>query len=188
MVDRAPGLTGPRLAGLAALSRVWRDTGGDVNEERGGRAGTVRSVCVTEHSDRGEPSDGARKHRAVMNETRSVRLGTPSDLDRLSAVLGAAFEEDPIFEWLIRNGRGRRERLVRFFKLELEHVVLPTGAAWTTDGVAGASLELPPGAWKMPIGLQLAHGREFMRVFGAGLPRAMALITKIERRHLREPH
>jgi GNAT superfamily N-acetyltransferase len=123
-----------------------------------------------------------------VESVRDVHLGTVAELDRMSAALGAAFEEDPVFEWLIRDGSRRRERLVRFFRLELEHVVLPAGAAWTTDGVAGASLELPPGAWKMPFGVQLAHGREFVRVFGAGLPRAMALITKVERRHLREPH
>jgi GNAT superfamily N-acetyltransferase len=117
-----------------------------------------------------------------------VHLGTVSDLDRMSAALGAAFEEDPVFEWLIPGGSRRRERLVRFFRLELERVVLPAGAAWTTDGVPGVSLELPPGAWRMPIGVQLAHGPEFMRVFGARLPRAMALITKMEHRHLREPH
>src|SRR5262249_6054942 len=109
-------------------------------------------------------------------------------LDWMSAALGAAFEEDPVFEWLIRDGSRRRERLVRFFRLELEHVVLPAGAAWATDGVPGASLELPPGAWKMPIGVQVAHGPEFMRIFGARVPRSMALITKMEHRHLREPH
>jgi GNAT superfamily N-acetyltransferase len=40
----------------------------------------------------------------------------------------------------------------------------------------------------MPIGVQLAHGPKFMRVFRTRLPRAMALITKMEHRHLREPH
>jgi ribosomal protein S18 acetylase RimI-like enzyme len=123
-----------------------------------------------------------------MGGIRSVHLGTVSELDRMSTVLGAAFEEDPVFEWLIPDGSRRRERLVRFFRLELEHVVLPAGAAWTTDVIPGASLELPPGAWKMPIGVQLAHGPAFMRVFGARLPRALALITKMEHRHLREPH
>jgi ribosomal protein S18 acetylase RimI-like enzyme len=123
-----------------------------------------------------------------MHGTRSVHLGTFSDLDRMSAALGSAFEKDPIFEWLIPGESRRCKQLARFFRLELEHVVLPAGAAWTTDGLPGASLELPPGAWKMPIGVQLAHGLEFMRVFGARLPRAMALITKMEHRHLREPH
>jgi GNAT superfamily N-acetyltransferase len=106
----------------------------------------------------------------------------------MSAALGAAFEEDPVFKWLIRDGSRRREPLIRFFRLELEDVVLPGGAAWTTDGVPGVSLELPPGGWKMPMGVQLARGPEFMRVFGARLPHATALITKMERRHPREPH
>jgi hypothetical protein len=64
-----------------------------------------------------------------MCGTGSVQLGTVSDLDRLSTALGAAFDEDPVFEWLIPDGGRRRQQLVRFFRLELERVVLPTGAA-----------------------------------------------------------
>lgn len=72
--------------------------------------------------------------------------------------------------------------------LELRHVVLPAGRAWTADGIPGASLELPPGAWKMPLSTQVIHGPEFVRVFGARLPHATVLITLMEHRHLREPH
>jgi ribosomal protein S18 acetylase RimI-like enzyme len=111
-----------------------------------------------------------------------------AEVERLSAALAAAFEDDPVFRWLIPSASRRLRRLVRFFRLELRHVVLPAGSAWTIDGAAGASLELPPGAWKMPIGAQLALGPGFARVFGARLPRAMSLITKMEHRHLREPH
>lgn len=117
-----------------------------------------------------------------------MRLATIADLDRLSAALAAAFDDDPVFQWLIPEGSGRRERLVRFFRLELRHVVLPAGAAWASDAGPGASLELPPGAWKMPLRIQFAHGYDFLRVFGRRLPQATALITKMEHRHLREPH
>lgn len=91
--------------------------------------------------------------------------------------------------WLMPD-RGRRlRRLERFFALELRHVVLPAGGrAWTLDGCPGAPLELPPNAWHMPIRAQLAHGPSFTRVFGSRLLHAFGLITKMERRHLREPH
>lgn len=109
------------------------------------------------------------------------------DVGRLSLALAAAFETDPVFGWLVPDERRRLARLERFFALELRHVVLPAGVAWTADG-PGASLELPPGAWRMPFGAQLAHGPGFARVFGARLGHALALITRMEQRHLREPH
>lgn len=120
--------------------------------------------------------------------SRPPRLADSSEVGVLSAALADAFEDDPVFGWLMPNRARRRSRLVRFFKLELRHVVLPVGRAWTAEGARGASLELPDGAWKMPISTQLAHGPAFGRVFGAQLPLALALITRMERRHLREPH
>ena len=67
-------------------------------------------------------------------------------------------------------------------------MALPTGRAIVANGNSGVSLELPPGAWRMPFRGQVAHGLDFARVFGRRLPRAFALITQMERRHLREPH
>jgi GNAT superfamily N-acetyltransferase len=122
-----------------------------------------------------------------MND-HAPRAASPADIDRLSGALAAAFEDDPVFVWLLPNSTPRLARLRRFFALELRHVVLPAGKAWTADVPCGASLELPPGKWKMPIGAQVAHGRAFLRVFGARLPHAMALIIKMEHRHIGEPH
>ena len=44
-----------------------------------------------------------------MRGAGSLNLGTFSDLDRMSAALGAAFEEDPVFKWLIPDGSRRRD-------------------------------------------------------------------------------
>jgi ribosomal protein S18 acetylase RimI-like enzyme len=111
-----------------------------------------------------------------------------TDAGRLAAALADAFTADPVFGWLLPDARSRHRRLVRFFDLELRHVVMPAGRVWTCDQSAGASLELPPGAWRMPIRSQLTHARSFARIFGRRLPHAAALITSMERRHLREPH
>lgn len=123
-----------------------------------------------------------------MISDHSPRQAVRAEIETLSVALADAFQDDPVFGWLMPSPARRRLRLVRFFKLELRHVVLPTGRVWTTDGATGASLELPPEAWKLPIGTQLAHGPAFTRVFGARLPLAMALITLMEHRHLRERH
>jgi GNAT superfamily N-acetyltransferase len=122
---------------------------------------------------------------------RPEQVTTPTSSARvydLAGALARAFYGDPIFGWLIPNAASRRARLQRFFRLELGHVVLPAGRAVVAAGDAGVSLELPPGAWRMPFRAQLAHGPTFARVFGSHLPHALALTTRMERRHVREPH
>ncbi len=118
----------------------------------------------------------------------TIRPATAADVSALTVALAGAFIDDPVFGWLI-PGRGRRRaRLRRFFELELRYVVLPAGRIWTTGECNGASLELPPGVWRMPFTTQLAHGIAFTRVFGARLPHALTLITLMEQRHVRDPH
>jgi GNAT superfamily N-acetyltransferase len=57
-----------------------------------------------------------------------------------------------------------------------------------SPGSAGASLELPPGGWRMPLRTQALHAPQFAAVFGRSLPRALITITRMEQKHLREPH
>jgi ribosomal protein S18 acetylase RimI-like enzyme len=116
------------------------------------------------------------------------RCATVADVPELSAALATAFFDDPIFGWLIPGDSRRRARLRRFFELELRYVALPKGRIWTSVDSLGACLEMPPEAWRMPFTEQLAHGPGFTRVFGARLPHALALITLMEQRHIREPH
>ena len=117
-----------------------------------------------------------------------VRGAVPADVAVLARALALAFEDDPIFAWLLQDGRRRYDRLLRFFTLELGDVVLPTGSAWMSPEGSGACLELPPGKWRMPLRTQALHAPQFAAVFGRSLPRALITITKMERRHLREPH
>lgn len=124
----------------------------------------------------------------MLSTDSSPRPAIPSEAGALSVALAAAFEDDPVLSWLVPHRSRRLRRLERFFGLELRHVVLPAGTAWTVDGCVGASLELPPDRWRMPIGAQIAHGPAFARVFGSRLLHAFGLITTMEHRHLREPH
>jgi ribosomal protein S18 acetylase RimI-like enzyme len=117
-----------------------------------------------------------------------VRGAVPADVAALARALALAFEDDPIFAWLLPDERRRYDRLLRFFTLELGDIVLPTGSAWMSPDGSGACLELPPGGWRMPLRTQALHTPQFAAVFGRSLPRALITITKMERRHLREPH
>lgn len=121
-------------------------------------------------------------------DAEAPRGAAPTDVPALARALAAAFDDDPIFAWLLPNKRRRLGRLLRFFTLELEAVVLPSGTAWMSPEASGACLELPPDQWRMPLGTQALHAPQFVAVFGLSLPRALITITKMEHQHLREPH
>jgi GNAT superfamily N-acetyltransferase len=125
-----------------------------------------------------------------VDERGSVRGAGASraDVAPLARALAAAFEDDPIFAWLLPNERRRPDKLLRLFTLELESVVLPSGTAWMSPEASGACLELTPDKWRMPLQTQALHAPQFVAVFGRSLPRALITITQMERRHLREPH
>jgi ribosomal protein S18 acetylase RimI-like enzyme len=117
----------------------------------------------------------------------SVRVAQPGEFGPLKVALGAAFFDDPVFGWLIGAGSSRLARLERYFAIQLAHS-LADGCVWTSDGLQGAALCMPPGKWRMPPKLMLVNGGPFANVFRVRLPRALGLLAAIERRHLHEAH
>jgi GNAT superfamily N-acetyltransferase len=115
---------------------------------------------------------------------RGLRTANPDDVRTLVGALADAFYEDPIFGWLMPDDRTRLARLRRFYTIELHHVGLTRGHAWTSNELFGAAIIAPPGAWRVPPRVMLAQGA----LFGRHLPRAAILLPAVERRHLREPH
>lgn len=117
----------------------------------------------------------------------AVRVAQPRESGSLKVALGAAFFDDPIFGWLIGRSSNRQARLERYFAIQLAHS-LADGCVWTTDGLQGAALCMPPGQWRLPPRLMIANGGRFTSVFRGRLPRATGLLAAIERRHLRGAH
>lgn len=117
----------------------------------------------------------------------AVRVARSDESGALKVALGAAFFDDPIFGWLIGRGSNRQARLERYFAIQLAHS-LADGCVWTSEGLQGAALCMPPGRWHLPPQLMIADGRHFASVFRGRLPRAVGLLAAIERRHLRGAH
>lgn len=117
-----------------------------------------------------------------------LRPARPADLPRLAAALAAAFYDDPVWGWLMPADDRRESGLRRFFAIELMTVGIARGQVWTTDDLLGAALSTPPGNWRLPWPVAVGHAPDFARVFGGRLAHALALLARMERRHLREPH
>jgi ribosomal protein S18 acetylase RimI-like enzyme len=129
----------------------------------------------------GAPADAADP------QPPAVRLARPQESGALKVALAAAFFDDPVFGWLIGPGSSRMARMQRYFAIQLAHTFVE-GCVWTSDGSQGAALCMPPGKWRLPALLMLTNGPQFTSVFRARLPRALGMLTAIERRHLRGPH
>lgn len=127
------------------------------------------------------------QHAEATSGVGAVRVAQPHEAAALQVALGAAFFDDPVFGWLIGGRADRRARLERYFALQLVHA-LADGCVWTSDGLQGAALCMPPGHWRLPPRLMIAEGARFAGIFRGRLPRAVGLLAAVERHHLRGAH
>lgn len=121
-----------------------------------------------------------------------VSAGVPvTGWPELAETLAEAFQGDPIMGWLMPDPARRTAWLRRFFGSQCRDVALPLGCCLAVDGpdrVLGAALVIPPGGSRLPVRRQIAQIPAFARMFGRRLPRAFALISVMEKRHLQQPH
>ncbi len=119
----------------------------------------------------------------------AIRRAGPSDVPALAATLADAFFEDPVWgPFFFPDERSRRERLRRFFAVELERVALPLGEVWTTaDEVRGAAVWAPPALWRVPLRTAVGQLPGVVSTFGRSLPRLLRALRAIERRHPSSP-
>lgn len=120
----------------------------------------------------------------IAGDDPGLRTATAEDVPRLARAMAEAFYDDPVLGWLMPDDERRLARLRRFYVVELRHVGLGRGQAWTSGELVGAAISAPPGAWRLPLRAMLLQGS----LFGVHLTRAVRLLGAIERRHLREPH
>lgn len=114
-----------------------------------------------------------------------------SDVDRMAAVLALAFEDDPVWSWMLPDEASRLRRLRGAFTVLLREVHLGHGASEHTGrsgGVEAAALWDPPGQWRTPFSAQVRQAVPLMRAFGTRLPVALRALSRVESHHPEEPH
>jgi ribosomal protein S18 acetylase RimI-like enzyme len=121
----------------------------------------------------------------------TVREATRSDVPALAAVLGRAFEDDPVMEWMWPDPAARRHGLPRMFAAFTRHHHLDGGGVELAhDGAraVGAALWDPPGRWRQSGWTQARMMPSILRVFGrrAGVGRQVG--ETMEAAHPEEPH
>lgn len=117
---------------------------------------------------------------------------TDAHTSQATSSLSAAFEEDPVFDWIVKDDERRRERLDHAFRFELElfRQFGLTSVAHAEDGsVAGAALWARHDQWRQSLAAMLRSVPVGVRVSGVrGLPRLLMSMTAVEKQHPAEPH
>ncbi len=117
-----------------------------------------------------------------------VRLAT-SDEDHEAAAeaLALAFTDDPAFGHLLPDTAGRTERLLTFFKVEMDNLTPDYRQVWVADDHSGAAIWGYPGRWQVPINRTVRPGFQMTRVYRSRLPVALWSLLRADRRHPRTP-
>lgn len=113
-------------------------------------------------------------------------MGTATDIESITAALVKAFDDDPVMTHIFRKGRAKKSRA--FFVSDSKRS-LAKGALYTTAGgpPAGGAIWMAPGQWKIG-GLELLGQLPMLFRIGAEAPRALGLLSQVEKAHPEEPH
>jgi GNAT superfamily N-acetyltransferase len=120
--------------------------------------------------------------------TPEVVLGTRRELDAMALSLAEAFWDDPVMEYILRQGASRQQRLVKLFSVLMRGHYLALGTVWTTPDHAGAALWAPPGHAIIPAPTIMRHLPGMLGALGPNAPRALRTLNLVDRHHPKEPH
>ena len=117
-----------------------------------------------------------------------VKDGTTTDLAGIADALVRAFHDDPVMLYLFPKPAGREKKLHAFFVSDAKRALTKGTVQTTADGPAkGGAIWMAPGEWKLG-GVELLGQLPLLLRFGGATPRALALLSKMEKVHPKEPH
>jgi ribosomal protein S18 acetylase RimI-like enzyme len=128
---------------------------------------------------------------ALLVKASQPRRATEADAVTLAQLLAAAFQSDPVMDYIARRGPKRAEGLRQFFYWLLTIRALPYGETWMSDDASACSVWLPPNTPSSPGGLfeQLKLLPMFLRLCGlARFGRGSAMGDAMEKNHPHDPH
>jgi GNAT superfamily N-acetyltransferase len=122
----------------------------------------------------------------------TIRSAQASDTDAVSAVLAAAFADDPVMDFVWPDRRRRLRALPRYFAVMLRtHHLSGGGVDIAVDPVGrivSAAVWDPPCRWKQPLGGAVRAIPQLARALTTRVPAALAVRRTLDRHHPTTPH
>jgi GNAT superfamily N-acetyltransferase len=104
-------------------------------------------------------------------------------------VLGHAFTTDPVFTWMLAGRPDLQRQLTRVFSaFALSSARTPGGQIVLDPAERGAAVWLPPDRWRLSVREVVRELPRLASAFGPRVPRALAVLTRVEKAHPHEPH
>lgn len=117
------------------------------------------------------------------------RIQDQGRLDELARMLARVFDEDPHFNWLVRQDGRRQEALFRLFQLLLGGMLDNEGEVHLSEDGKAVAICYPPGKGRLRPRRQLAFLIEYLPISGwPALPRRLIGLLLMEFNRPREPH
>ncbi|WKG01570.1 GNAT family N-acetyltransferase [Mycolicibacterium sp. HK-90] len=120
-----------------------------------------------------------------------VRPPAKSDVKQLAAVLGRAFQNDPVMSWILADDARRAKGLPRLFAAITRHHFLAGGGAEVASRggeIGGAALWDGPGRWKQTPREELRMLPTLLLAFGRSLGQGQRVVELMKEHHPEEPH
>ena len=120
-----------------------------------------------------------------------VDFARKQDVPALARVLGRAFFDDPVMEWMQPHDKRRARALPRMFAAMVRHHFLAgegVEVARRVGEMGGAALWDPPGRWKQTGAEELRMMPRLLLALGRRSGRGMAISELMKRHHPEEPH
>ncbi|HLI74829.1 MAG TPA: GNAT family N-acetyltransferase [Acidimicrobiales bacterium] len=117
-----------------------------------------------------------------------VRLVTTDDVGAISRSLARAFEDDPVWEFLVPDPATRLRRCEVIFSTMLRVQHVPHASCYTEPDLVAAAIWDPPRQWRMTPSQLLRGTVGFARGFRSGMPNALRTLSAVERQHPKTPH
>lgn len=120
------------------------------------------------------------------HDTITITKAKRDDARISSTVLGRAFQEDPVFEWLVPDPDRRRELLPSVF-MAFSELYLPCDEVYIVGAGLGAALWAPPAS--LPFGEEELDrlGKQLAGNLGDDAAKAAELDAVLEEHHPQEP-
>ena len=127
-----------------------------------------------------------------MTAAATVRRLTSGDRFEVAALLGRAFDDDPLAIYIFPESRVRANGLRRFFDIQLRAMFLGAGESHGASSersgeLRAAALWLPPGRPAAGLGAVL-HLVPLLRYTGRRTGRTLRLLGAVDSKHPKTPH
>lgn len=114
-----------------------------------------------------------------------------ADVRKIAQMLGRAFSDDPVMEWILPDPRSRSSALPYFFATLLRHHFLTgtgTEIATRNAAIGAAALWAPPGRWKQTPPSELMMLPTLIWALGRRLVAGREVTELMKSVHPDEPH